>query len=429
MTDDPSRFDGPLLAGRFRLGRTLGRGGQGTARLALDTRTDTRVAVKTLVLKDLKEWKSLDLFRREAQVLRACQHPGIPRFIEEISDPDGTQMHLVMEFVPGQTLAQRSKLEGPLGEAALWRLMVQAADVLAYLHTQPVPMIHRDVKPGNLIERPDGTLALVDFGTVHQRAAELGGNTFVGTLGFMAPEQLHGDATPATDMYGLGATLVALGTGVDPEQLPHDGLRIRYADRMTTSPALKAILDRLLEPEPGQRLKSGVELKKLLEDATRLSKAEPTFPDTLDTGAAGPLTLPSGFLSGVPAPILSVLSLALGILGMGVSLGVLMVDRLIIPVVFLILAAVNPDRKQKMDRAEELAHRVTRQLMLGVKDVGGTLLTEARHQRQVARAERQERKVLRNAQKDGRREEQKYFEREERARQAAMKQRNAHRNR
>ena len=105
--------------------------------------------------------------------------------------------------------------------------MSRVLDILVYLHGRSPPVIHRDLKPANILRAPDGTVSLVDFGGVTGALREEGGSTVVGTYGYMAPEQLHGAAGPATDLVrALGATIVSLAGGVEPEKVARKGLRM-----------------------------------------------------------------------------------------------------------------------------------------------------------------------------------------------------------
>ena len=106
-------------------------------------------------------------------------------------------------------------------------MLVRCLEILDYLHTRTPSVVHRDIKPSNIVRAPnDGRCSLVDFGGVLDAAREKGGSTIVGTFGYMAPEQLHGQAVPATDIYALGATIVALAGGIEPEDVPRKGLRM-----------------------------------------------------------------------------------------------------------------------------------------------------------------------------------------------------------
>jgi serine/threonine protein kinase len=267
-------FDGPLIGGRFRLGPRLGSGSQGEIFLARDDKArgaDPReVIVKRLTPRGT--WKSFELFEREAKVLSQLRHAGVPRHLATIEEPPGT-FNLVMQRAPGENLRDLQQRRR-LSQLELRDILIRCLEVLDYLHTRTPPVVHRDLKPSNIVRAPDGKIALVDFGGVLDAARDKGGSTIVGTFGYMAPEQLHGQATPATDIYALGATIVALAGGVEPEDVPRKGLRMDLARHL---PAIDAVLRRALtamtDPDPEKRPQRARDVVALL------AKAPPPEPD------------------------------------------------------------------------------------------------------------------------------------------------------
>ena len=243
-------FDGPLLGGRYRLGPRLGKGSQGEIFLARDDRERREVIVKRLTPRGT--WKSFELFEREAKVLAQLRHPGVPRHLATLEEPPGT-FNLVMERAPGENLRDLSARRR-LSQTELRDVLVRCLEVLDHLHT-PVPaVVHRDIKPSNIVRAPDGKISLVDFGGVLDASRDKGGSTIVGTFGYMAPEQLHGQATPATDLYALGATIVALAGGVEPEDVPRKGLRMDLAKHLPALDAgLRQALIAMTDPDPETR--------------------------------------------------------------------------------------------------------------------------------------------------------------------------------
>ncbi|MBN1945229.1 MAG: serine/threonine protein kinase [Bradymonadales bacterium] len=266
MTDPGASavFDGPLIAGRYRLGRLIGKGSQGATYLAKDIEGEGLVAVKEFNLAEAVDWKQFELFQRECALLQQLDHPGIPKYLDQFRNQDDTRHYLVMEFIDGESLKEIARRRGPLGERELWRILIQVIGLLAYLHSQDPPIIHRDIKPGNLIQRANGEIYLVDFGGARKALKRAGGSTVVGTFGYMAPEQLHGQATPATDLYALGTTLLNLGTGIEPEDFPRKGLRIDFSPLLEVSPQLEKLLQDLLEPDPDHRPPSAIEVQELM---------------------------------------------------------------------------------------------------------------------------------------------------------------------
>ncbi len=262
------RFDGPLLGGRYKLGTKLGKGSQGEVFLALDTKAkgaeDREVIVKRLTPRTT--WKSFELFEREAKVLSQLRHSGVPRHLASIEEPPGT-FNLVMQRLPGENLrvlAERRRMS----ELQLRDILLRTLEILDYLHTRMPAVIHRDIKPSNILRAPDGKIALVDFGGVLDAARSSGGSTVVGTYGYMAPEQLHGQAVPATDIYSLGATIVQLAGGVEPEDVPRKGL---HMDLVRHLPALdvglRAALIAMTDPDPERRPQRARDVVALLARA------------------------------------------------------------------------------------------------------------------------------------------------------------------
>jgi serine/threonine protein kinase len=261
-------FDGPLIGGRFRLGPRIGRGSQGEIYLARDDKAkgaDPReVIVKRLTPRGT--WKSFELFERESKVLSQLRHAGVPRHLATIEEPPGT-FNLVMQRAPGENLRDLQQRRR-LSQLELRDVMIRCLEILDYLHTRTPPVVHRDLKPSNIVRAPDGRVALVDFGGVLDASREKGGSTIVGTFGYMAPEQLHGQATPATDIYALGATIVALAGGVEPEDVPRKGLRMDLDRHLPAlDPGLRRALAAMTDPDPEKRPQRARDVIALLAKA------------------------------------------------------------------------------------------------------------------------------------------------------------------
>jgi serine/threonine protein kinase len=261
-------FDGPLIAGRYRLGPRLGKGSQGEIFLARDDKArgadDREVVVKRLIPRGT--WKSFELFEREAKVLSQLRHAGVPRHYATVEEPPGT-FNLVMQRVPGDNLRDLLARRR-LSETELRDVLVRCLEILDYLATRTPAVVHRDIKPSNIMRAPDGKCALVDFGGVLDAAREQGGSTVVGTFGYIAPEQLHGQATPATDIYALGATIVALAGGVEPEDVPRKGLRMDLDKHLPSlDPSFRAALAAMTDPDPDKRAQRARDVVALLAKA------------------------------------------------------------------------------------------------------------------------------------------------------------------
>ena len=195
--------DSSVGRGRYRLERPLGHGGMATVYLAHDVELDRPVAVKLLAESLAGDQAFRRRFLREARLAARLSHPNVVGVYDAGEAEDG-RPYIVMEYVDGSTLEGRGRL--PPREAV--GLAVQACHGLAHAHA--AGLVHRDVKPHNLLLRSDGTLKVADFGIA--RAAEATALTQVGTVlgtaAYLAPEQATGgEVTPATDVYSLGAVL------------------------------------------------------------------------------------------------------------------------------------------------------------------------------------------------------------------------------
>jgi serine/threonine protein kinase len=242
-----------LRDGRFVALALLGEGSQGRTFDGVDKREGRAVAIKRFDVRGAKGWKDVELAEREARVLASLSHPRLPAYVDHF-EHDGA-LYLVMEKIEGESLASIRKRGAVLAEDDVLRLLADASEVLDYLHGRAPAVIHRDLKPGNVIRRPDRTFAFVDFGAVRDKLRHEGGSTVVGTFGYMAPEQFQGRALPASDVYAIGATAITLLTGEEPENLPHKGLAIdvRAALRGRASEKMINVLEQMLDPDPDKR--------------------------------------------------------------------------------------------------------------------------------------------------------------------------------
>ncbi|GAA4563923.1 hypothetical protein GCM10023176_08920 [Micromonospora coerulea] len=200
---------GDLIGDRYRLTDRIAAGGMGEVWRAVDETLKRTVAVKVLHSRVLTDVSAGERFRREARAMAALRHPGVAEVYDygEAALPGGSGLaYLVMAYVQGQPLSERIAEAGRLSAAETLSIVAQTARALQAAHD--VNVVHRDVKPGNLIIEPDGHVVLVDFGiALSAEATELtAANQVVGTALYMAPEQLSKErVTPAVDIYALGA--------------------------------------------------------------------------------------------------------------------------------------------------------------------------------------------------------------------------------
>jgi predicted Ser/Thr protein kinase len=216
---------GTMIHGRYKIEKLLAMGGFGAVYLATDTKKGNRpVAVKDMICADPTEFAiRLNFFRREAEILRSLEViPIVPRVYDLIEQ--GQSAHLVLEFIRGQDLLKI--LEGndnkpfPMNQVIEWTKSI--CDVLTHMHTQTPPLVHRDLKPDNIMLLEDRkTIKMIDFGTARDlgrtQKEKLAAKTKVYTEGYAPPEQIIGRPEPRSDLFALAGTMYHLATGKAPE--------------------------------------------------------------------------------------------------------------------------------------------------------------------------------------------------------------------
>jgi eukaryotic-like serine/threonine-protein kinase len=249
-----------ILGNRYQIVDLLGEGSSGKTYHALDVQSHIEVAIKVLSLRGMGDWKTLELFEREAKILAQLEHPAIPGYLDyfqtEIAGEEA--FCLVQAIAPGRSLTSWVESGYIFSESELRDIATQILKILSYLQTFSPPIIHRDLKPQNLLWSESGEIYLVDFGAVRDtyHLTITGGSTIVGTYGYMAPEQFRGQAVLATDLYGLGTTLLYLKSGQDPADLPVKQMKIDFRERVKLSLEFANWIDRLLEPIPEDRYRN-----------------------------------------------------------------------------------------------------------------------------------------------------------------------------
>ncbi|WP_013321827.1 serine/threonine protein kinase [Gloeothece verrucosa] len=267
-----------IIAQRYQIIRVLGKGGMGTTYEAQHLETRETIALKAISLRGLIDAKQLELLEREVEVLKKLHHPAIPQYLDyfEIDSDTDRVFYIVQQLAPGKTLAQWVKQGWRVTEAQVKEIAVQILDILAYLHDLNPPVIHRDIKPHNLIRSAEGKLFLVDFGAVQQRYYNtvIRGNTTVGTFGYMPIEQAQGKAVPASDLYSLGATLLYLLTHHSPSELSEDGLTLDFRSRIQLSEEFADWLEKILEPDVESRFQSATQALSALKNPNLVREGE-----------------------------------------------------------------------------------------------------------------------------------------------------------
>ncbi|WP_310427433.1 serine/threonine-protein kinase [Chamaesiphon sp. VAR_48_metabat_135_sub] len=265
---------GENLKDRYEIIDILGQGGIATTYAAKDLETDAIVAIKVMLLRRAQDWKAIELFEREAKILAQLNHPAIPKYLDyfQIDTDRDREFYIVQSLAPGTPLSVLIDRGWQPDVKEVEQIAAQILEILAYLHHLTPPVIHRDIKPQNLIKSLDGKIYLVDFGAVqdtyHQTVT--GGSTVVGTYGYMAPEQFRGQAFLSTDLYGLATTLLFLLIREDPSKLPHKQLKINFKSTVKLPRKFADWLDRMLEPIVEQRFTTAVEALAVLQGLQEL---------------------------------------------------------------------------------------------------------------------------------------------------------------
>ncbi len=280
-----------VLNGRYRLVRERARGGMAVVWEAHDTMLDRPVAVKTLHPQFAGDPEFLERFRREARAAAGLAHPNIVAVYDVGEDVETKAPFIVMELVEGESLKDAIRAQGPRSNADVRRVGAAVASALDYAHRRGV--VHRDVKPQNILIGEDGRPRLTDFGIAQALAA--GGLTrtgaVMGSVHYLAPELARGrPATPAVDVYGLGAVLYEMATG----RVPFAGdtelaVALAHAEQPVVpprqlnpqlAPDLEATILRALAKVPGDRFPSAGDMARALSspDASQATSRMDTVP-------------------------------------------------------------------------------------------------------------------------------------------------------
>lgn len=267
---------GTVLDGKYEILKKVGQGGMSIVYLAMDNRLNKQWAVKEIKNDGSKSMNTLlKGLEREANILKNVDHPVLPRIVDIINE-NGT-IYVIMDFVEGKPLSDVLKSDGAQQQNDVIEWGRALASALDYLHSMNPPIIYRDMKPSNVMLKPDGSVKLIDFGTAKEYIIENNADTTaLGTRGYAAPEQF-GDAqgrgiynTDArTDIYNLGATLYHLVTGKNPCEPPYEIKPIRQWNPMLSS-GLEQIILKCCQPNPNDRYQSCSELLYALDHYNEL---------------------------------------------------------------------------------------------------------------------------------------------------------------
>lgn len=266
--------NGTIIDGKYKILNKIGQGGMSIVYLAMNEKANKQWAVKE-VRKDGS--KDFEIIRQglitEINLLKKLSHPNLPSIVDVI-DTQNTFL-IVMDYIEGVPLSVQLEENGAQSQEAVISWALQLCDVLSYLHTRETPIIYRDMKPANVMLKPNGEVILIDFGIAREyKRQNIADTTCLGTQGYAAPEQFggQGQTDARTDIYCLGATLYHLLTGHNPSEPPYEMYPIRYWNENLSS-GLEEIIQKCTQRNPKDRYQNCDELRYALEHYMEMDDA------------------------------------------------------------------------------------------------------------------------------------------------------------
>lgn len=257
---------GSLVDGKYKILNKVGQGGMSVVYLAMNEKANKQWAVKEVRKDGVLDFESVKQgLVAETDILKKLNHPNLPSIIDVIDTEDS--FIIIMDYIQGNSLNRALEEFGAQPQEQVIEWAKQLCDVLGYLHSRTPAIIYRDMKPANIMLKPDGNITLIDFGTAREyKEKNLADTTCLGTVGYAAPEQFGGmgQTDARTDIYCLGATLYHLVTGMNPCEPPYEIRPIRDINP-TLSSGLERILLKCTQRNPEDRYQSCAELMYALE--------------------------------------------------------------------------------------------------------------------------------------------------------------------
>lgn len=257
---------GSIIDGKYKILNKVGQGGMSVVYLAMNEKANKQWAIKEVRKDGVKDF---ELIKQglivETDMLKKLSHPSLPSIVDVIED-DNTFL-IVMDYIQGNPLSKTLEEYGAQSQENVVEWAKQLCDVLGYLHSRKPPIIYRDMKPANVMLKPDGSITLIDFGTAREyKSKNIADTTCLETIGYAAPEQFGGmgQTDARTDIYCLGATLYHLVTGMNPCEPPYEIKPIRQINPALSN-GLEKIIMKCTQRDPDARYQSCAELMYDLE--------------------------------------------------------------------------------------------------------------------------------------------------------------------
>ena len=257
---------GSLVDGKYKILNKVGQGGMSVVYLAMNEKANKQWAVKEVRKDGIKDFEIVKQgLVAETDILKKLNHPNLPSIVDVIDTDDS--FIIIMDYIQGNSLNKALDEFGAQPQDHVIAWAKQLCDVLGYLHSRTPAIIYRDMKPANVMLKPDGNVTLIDFGTAREfKEKNLADTTCLGTVGYAAPEQFGGmgQTDARTDIYCLGATLYHLVTGMNPCEPPYEIKPIREINPSLSS-GLERIILKCTQRDPNDRYQSAAELMYALE--------------------------------------------------------------------------------------------------------------------------------------------------------------------
>ncbi len=257
---------GSLVDGKYKILSEIGHGGMSVVYMAINEKANKTWAIKEVRKDGVLDFESVRQgLIVETDMLKKLKHPYLPSIVDVIENENS--FLIVMDYIEGNALSTTLLEYGPLPQEYVIEWAKQLCDVLGYLHSRTPAIIYRDMKPANIMLKPDGNITLIDFGTAREyKEKNLADTTCLGTIGYAAPEQFGGmgQTDARTDIYCLGTTLYHLVTGHNPSEPPYEVKPIREINPALSS-GLENIILKCVQKDPNERYQSCAELMYDLE--------------------------------------------------------------------------------------------------------------------------------------------------------------------
>ena len=246
---------GSIIDGKYQILTEIGHGGMSVVYLAMDTHLNKQWAVKEIKKKGSGKNDEIivNSLLAEANLMKRLDHPALPRIVDIIDN--GITIYVVMDYIEGESLDKVLESYGAQPEELVIGWAKQLCDALTYLHSQKPPIIYRDMKPANVMLKPEGNIKIIDFGIAREyKEQSLVDTTVLGTKGYAPPEQYSGQTDARSDIFALGMTMHHLLTGVDPRS--GDAYAPVRMWNPELSEGIEIIIDKCVQPAPEKRYQS-----------------------------------------------------------------------------------------------------------------------------------------------------------------------------